>query len=154
MIKLVNKKFQRFTYKDGNVQIWGKIILPITETQHSVFCVSCVVSVKHLLGFLNFFYLLVFRCMLWRFCGILVADIRGLISVSAWLIMVEYPSRAAIITALITPALNYISHSELCPAPTPQQSFMLTMYNCELSKSSIPATQHKGWCVIYRLYVY
>uniref|UniRef100_A0A8C1YQ94 protein-tyrosine-phosphatase n=1 Tax=Cyprinus carpio TaxID=7962 RepID=A0A8C1YQ94_CYPCA len=52
-------------------------MLPITETQHSVFCVSCVVSVKHLLGFLNFFYLLVFRCMLWRFCGILVADIRG-----------------------------------------------------------------------------
>lgn len=81
-------------------------------------------------------------------CGTLVAGIRGLITVSAWLIMVEYPSRAAIITALITPALNYITHSELCPAPTPQQSFMFTVSKFELSNSSISVAQHKSRSVI------
>lgn len=81
-------------------------------------------------------------------CGTLVADIRGLITVSAWLIMVEYPSRAAIISALITPALNYITHSELCPAPTPQQSFMLTVSKFELSNRSISVAQTQSQSVI------
>lgn len=62
--------------------------------------------------------------------------------------MVEYPSRAAIISALITPALNYITHSELCPAPTPQQSFMLTVSKFELSNRSISVAQTQSQSVI------